>query len=163
MTVREEETQFGVVWEKMTEEQMKMVQNAKKITETEAPEPIVYVGQPWKDKTRPMVLITETEETERQTSDNEEDNIPVSQILVRKEKVTSGESSVGKTVMKQFEAGLFCGQVVTAVKKRGKYLYHLVYEDGDEEDMNDQEFQEAYELYKIEADTTCKASVTNET
>ncbi len=30
----EDETQFGVVWEKMTEEQTKMVQNANKTTET---------------------------------------------------------------------------------------------------------------------------------
>jgi hypothetical protein len=60
----EEETQFGVVWEKMTEEQKKMVENAKTTTETETPKPIEYVGQPWKDKTRPIVLITETEETE---------------------------------------------------------------------------------------------------
>ena len=80
----EEETQFGVVWEKMTEEQKKMVENVKTTTETETPEPIEYVGQPWRDKTRPIVLITETEETEQQASDNEEDNIPLSLIVARK-------------------------------------------------------------------------------
>jgi hypothetical protein len=71
----------------------------------------------------------------------------VSQILARKEEVTSGQSNVGKTVMKQFEAGLFCGQVVTAIKKRGRFLYHVLYEDGDEEDFNDQELQDALELH----------------
>ena len=47
--------------------------------------------------------------------------------------------------MKQFAEGLFKGQVMTATKKRGRYLYHVVYEDGDEEDLNDQEFIEAYQ------------------
>ena len=63
--------------------------------------------------------------------------------------------------MKQFEAGIFCGQVVTAEKKRGRFLYHVVYEDGDEDDLNDHEFEEGYELsnsYK-----TFKASATHET
>ncbi len=213
----EEETQFGLVWKKMTEEQIKMAEEQIKmaeeqkkmvdeqkkmaeeqkkladiatkatekdtpkpkktrtivlITETEEtemqasdneednipvsqifatelqrPTPIQYVGQPWKDKSRSIVLIPETEETERQASDNEDDNIPVSQILARKEEVTSGQSNVGKTVMKQFEAGLFCGQVVTAIKKRGRFLYHVLYEDGDEEDFNDQELQDALELH----------------
>jgi hypothetical protein len=35
----EAETQFGVVWEKMTEEQHKMVENAKTRTETETETP----------------------------------------------------------------------------------------------------------------------------
>jgi hypothetical protein len=30
---------------------------------------------------------------------------------------------------------------------RGRFLYHVVYEDGYEEDLNDQEFREAYELF----------------
>jgi hypothetical protein len=88
----EEETQFGLVWEKMTEEQIKMAAEQKKMADeqkkmaeeqkkmADEPKPIEYVGHPWKDKSRPIVLITETEETERQASDNEEDNIPLSQI-----------------------------------------------------------------------------------
>ncbi len=53
---------------------------------------------------------------------------------------------------KEFAEGLFHGQVTTA-KKRGRYLYHVVYEDGgDEEDLNDQEFSEAYELFKMQKD-----------
>jgi hypothetical protein len=135
-----------------------MADNAKTTTVPKIPKPIEYVGDFWKDETRPIVLITETEETERQTSDTEEDNIPVIQTLVRKEKEISGESSVGKTVMKQFEAGLFSGQVVTATKNRGRFLYHVVYEDGDEEDMDDQEFKDAYELYKIETNKPLKAN-----
>jgi hypothetical protein len=50
-------------------------------------------------------------------------------------------------VMKQFDAGLFTGTVKTAIKKRGRFLYHVEYEDGDCEDYNDKEFGEAYDLY----------------
>jgi hypothetical protein len=157
----EEETQFGVVWEKMTEEQKKMAENLKTTAETETPKPIEYVGKPWRDKTRPIVLITETEETERQASDIEEGNNPLSLTVARKDVVPSGEACVGKTIMKQFEAGIFCGQVVTAEKKRGRFLYHVVYEDGDEEDLNDQEFEEGYELSN--SSKTFKASATHET
>ncbi len=94
----EEETQFGVVWEKMTEAQLNMADNTKTTTLTATPEPIAYVGEPWRDKTRPLVLITETEETERQKSDVEEDNIPLSQTL---DKISTGEMCVGLTVLKQ--------------------------------------------------------------
>jgi hypothetical protein len=158
----EEDTQFGVVWEKMTEEQRTMVDNAKKIKEAPTLTPIEYVGQPWREKTYPKFLIPETEETDRQSSDKEEDSIPFSQIQARKDDVTSGEACVGKTVMKQFVEGLFKGKVVTAIKKRGSFLYHVVYEDGDEEDLNDQEFDEAYALYLSEKDKTGKAVHTQE-
>ncbi len=64
---------------------------------------------------------------------------------------------MGKNVMKQFAEGLFKGQVMTATKKRGRYLYHVVYEDGDEEDLNDQEFIEAYELFYKAGNKTYEA------
>jgi hypothetical protein len=48
--------------------------------------------------------------------------------------------------VKQFAEGLFKGTVMPAIKQRGRYLYHIVYEDGDEEDLNDKEFKEAYDL-----------------
>jgi hypothetical protein len=111
--------------------------------------------------TTSIVLITETEESERQSSHVEEDNIPLIQILVKKDIEISGEASVGKFVMKQFEAGLFCGEVVSATENRGRFLYHVVYEDGDEEDMNDREFKEAYELHKIQTNKALKVSVTS--
>ncbi len=73
------------------------------------------------------------------------------------EEVPTGETCVGKTVMKQFAEGLFKGQVMTATKKRGRYLYHVVYEDGDEEDLNDLEFIEAYELFYKAGNKTYEA------
>jgi hypothetical protein len=142
----EEQIKEAKAQKKMAEDHKKIAERATNVTEKDTPKPIEYVGQPWINKSRPIVLITETEDSE-----------------ARIEEVTSGQAFVGKTVMKQFEAELFCGQVVTAIKKRGRYLYHVVYEDGDEEDLNDLELQEALELYKIETDKTFKASVTHET
>ncbi len=71
----EEETQFGVVWEKATEAQMKMAE------ETKATEAQMKMAEKMKTTTS-IVLITETEENERQSSDVKEDNIPLIQTLV---------------------------------------------------------------------------------
>ena len=98
-----------------------------------------------------IVLITKTEE---KSSDNEEDNIPFSVVQqARKEHTTiaievslTGEACVGKTVVKEFAEGLFKGTFMKAIKTRVRYLYHVVYEDGDEEDLNDKEFRQAYDL-----------------
>jgi hypothetical protein len=114
----EEETQFGVVWEKATEAPMKMAENIK---ETEAQ---MKMAENLKTTTS-IVIITETEESERQSSDVEEDNISLIQTSVKKDIEISGEASVGKIVMKQFEAGLFCGEVVSATKNRGRFLIML--------------------------------------
>jgi hypothetical protein len=51
-------------------------------------------------------------------------------------------------VAKQFEAGLFIGEVTAVNIKRGRNLYTVLYEDGDGEDMNDREFKEARSLYE---------------
>ncbi len=149
------ETQFGVVWEKMTEAQLNMAGNTKTTTLKATPEPIAYVGEPWRDKTRPLVLITETEETERQTSDVEEDNIPLSQTL---DKIPTGEMCIGLTVLKQFDEGLFKGTVTDAKKQRARYLYHVVYEFGDSEDLNEKEFMKAYGLFKTNNETAVDKS-----
>jgi hypothetical protein len=51
-------------------------------------------------------------------------------------------------VAKQFEAGLFIGEVTAVNIKRGRNLYTVLYEDGDGEDMNDREYKEARALYE---------------
>jgi hypothetical protein len=91
-----------------------------------------------------------------QDSDNEEDLIPFSDLQAKEvsktieiEEKPIGEACVGMLVMKQFDAGLFTGTVKTATKKRGRFLYHIEYEDGDCEDYNDKEFGEAYDLYTL--------------
>ncbi len=50
-------------------------------------------------------------------------------------------------VAKQFEAGLFRGEITAVNTKRGRSLYTVLYEDGDGEDFNDKEFKEARALF----------------
>jgi hypothetical protein len=73
---------------------------------------------------------------------NEEDDIPISQLQATKkgmtvdiEEIPTGEACVGQFVMKRFDEGSFKGTVITATKKRSRFLYHVVYEDGDSEDL----------------------------
>jgi hypothetical protein len=109
----EEETQFGVVWEKY--------------------------------------IIPETEE---QMSDIDGDRIPPIETAatlkgntVDIEEIPTGEACVGKVIMKRFDQGLFKGTIMTARKNRGRFLYHVVYEHGDSEDLNEKECSEAYGLF----------------
>jgi hypothetical protein len=124
----------------------------------------------WKDMSNTFVLITETEE--QKDSDNEEDNIPFSRLQEMKTltaKTTSastaqvpklqfGESCVGHLILKQFQTGVFKGTVMTVTKLGGRYLYHVVYEDGDSEDMNDKELLEGHEMYNSQTNETFQTS-----
>ncbi len=153
----EEDTCFGVVFEKMAEAIEKPRENpyplrreseaeTDKITvaDKETPVPIQYQGQPWKDMRNTIVLITETED---QTSDQDEDDIPVSQLLNRQKEASVSETAVGLKVAKHFESGLFVGEITAVTGKRGRCLYTVLYEDGDGEDFNEREFNEARVLY----------------
>ncbi len=75
------------------------------------------------------------------------------------EELPTGETCIGKTVLKLIDEGLFKGTVMIATKRRGRVLYHVVYEDGDSEDVNDKELMEAYEMFKTRRDTTLQTSV----
>jgi hypothetical protein len=109
----------------------------------EDPEEAIQEGnsvsdKPWKNNPYSHVIILETEE---QIGDSEDDNVPISQLQTSELEDTlefsTGEACVGMEVMKEFEAGCFKGKVTSAIKKRGRFLYHILYEDGDEEDMNE--------------------------
>jgi hypothetical protein len=138
----EEETQFGLVW------------GSPGIPETElqdsdVEEDNIPISQLQATKQGTTVDIQELQE-----SYNDEDLIPISQLQAKQTVMTleiedkpTGEACIGKLVMKQFDAGLFTGTVMTATKKRGRFLYHVEYEDGDCQDFNDKEFGEAYDLY----------------
>ncbi len=56
------------------------------------------------------------------------------------------------TVLKQFDEGLFKGTVTDAKKQRARYLYHVVYEDGDSEDLNEKEFMKANNETAVDKD-----------
>jgi hypothetical protein len=114
----------------------------------ETPVPIQYHGQSCKNKRNTIVLITETEpETELPDSDGEEDNIPFGQLMNKQKESVGVETEVGMKVAKQFEAGLFVGEVKAVTGKRGRCLYTILYEDGDGEDMNDKEYKQARALF----------------
>jgi hypothetical protein len=157
----EEETQFRLVWRSSgipetvlqdsdVEEDNIPISQLQAKTKADKPQSIEYVGEAWKVKVSPFVFIPETED---QASKK------VKETTVVIDGVPSGETCVGKTVLKEFAEGLFKGQVTTALKKRGGFLYHVVYDGGDEGDLNDQEFSEAYELFNKSGNETVKAIV----
>ena len=47
---------------------------------------------------------------------------------------------------------------MSATKLRGRYLYHVVYEDGDSEDMNDKELLKGHEMYNRQTEKTFQTS-----
>lgn len=61
-----------------------------------------------------------------------------------------GEDAVGTRIARTFgEQGMFYGsvsQVKQSRNGRGKTLYHIKYDDGDEEDLDAEEYQYAFEL-----------------
>jgi hypothetical protein len=75
--------------------------------------------------------------------------------------LTTGEACVGHLILKQFETGVFKGTVMTATKQRGRYLYHIVYEDGDSEDLNDKELREGHEMYNTQTEKAFHSSDIN--
>ena len=53
---------------------------------------------------------------------------------------------------------MFKGTVMSATKLRGRYLYHVVYENGDSEDMNDKELLIGHEMYNRQTEKTFQTS-----
>jgi hypothetical protein len=84
-------------------------------------------------------------ETELQTSPEK----PIVETAVTETAATETETAIQPVkVAKQFEAGLFIGEVTAVNIKRGRNLYTVLYEDGGGEDMNDREYKEARALYE---------------
>jgi hypothetical protein len=106
--------------------------------------------------------ILETELQEK--SSDSEDNIPVARLLKAKEGVSlsteqikdwkegpKGLRAVGKTVAKMFDAVEFRGTVDSFRIVRQRYYHHIIYSDGDEEDMSQLELRDAYLLTNKDA------------
>jgi hypothetical protein len=64
--------------------------------------------------------------------------------------------------LKKIETGLFKGTVTSATKQRGRFMYHVLYEDGDSEDMNDKELLEGHDMYNRQTETTFQTSTSFE-
>jgi hypothetical protein len=147
----EDETQFGVVWEKFVPEVVKgkPYPHDVFIPETEAQDD-TQEAQPDSDDM--------LQSASKDMSESDDENIPFSRLQAKKTvrakkkttktevpKLQLGEACVGHLILKQFETGVFKGTVMTATKLRGRFLYHIVYKDGDSEDLNDKELTEGHE------------------
>ncbi len=137
-----EDTCFGVVWERVAEIKDKNV--------TVVPEHWVcpFAG----------LVIPETEDQQDAQKSAEEDNVPFCTLLAKekagkigKDVIQNGDEFIGMSVAKKFEmAGrleVFKGTVKEVTELQNRRLYAIVYEDGDCEDLNEQEFREACELF----------------
>jgi hypothetical protein len=71
-------------------------------------------------------------------------------------RIPKGKDAKGVAVMKKFEAGMFAGKVESVTGKRGRFLYKVLYEDGDCEDMDDKEFQTVYLLFINKEEPLCE-------
>ncbi len=91
------------------------------------------------------------------TSSDDEDNIPVSILLDKPKKnlrdgsgeIVVGEAAIGVGIAKIFQdLGMFTG-IVDRVRKEGREtLYHVLYTDGDEEELSHYEYVLACQLYE---------------
>ncbi len=111
-----------------------------------------------KTKYKGVRVVPETEAQER-SSDSEEDNVPVAALLRPKSSSTLtleqieeckvgpvGEKAVGKTVAKMFDGVEFRGIVDRFRTERKRFVYHVTYSDGDEEEFSQVELRDGYVL-----------------
>ena len=57
-----------------------------------------------------------------------------------------GQKAIGKTVAKMFEEVKFTGIIDSFRKERNRYIYHVTYSDGDEEEWCQRELRDGYVL-----------------
>jgi hypothetical protein len=102
-------------------------------------------------------VVPETEAQER--SSDSEDNVPVVSLLRPKSSSTLsllqieeckvgpvGELAVGKPVAKMFDGVEFRGIVDRFRTERKRFVYHVTYTDGDEEELSQVELRDGYVL-----------------
>jgi hypothetical protein len=102
-------------------------------------------------------VVPETEAQER--SSDSEDNLPVASLLRPKSSSTLsllqieeckvgpvGELAVGKTIAKMFDGVEFRGIVDRFRTERKRFVYHVTYTDGDEEELSQVELRDGYVL-----------------
>ncbi len=138
----EEDTCFGVVWERVEEIKDKNV---------------TVVTEHWVCPFAGLV-IPETEDQQDAQKSAEEDDVPFCTLLAKekadkigKDVIQNGDEFIGMSVAKKFEIvgrlEEFKGTVKEVTELRKRRLYAIVYEDGVYEDLNEQEFRGACELF----------------
>jgi hypothetical protein len=90
-------------------------------------------------------------EVQRWSSDDG-DEIPITDLAKalkdNVDTIPEGQSAVGEGIARDFgkELGMFKGKVIQVETIRTRHIYHVVYEDGDSEDFDLDEYRYAYEL-----------------
>ena len=90
-------------------------------------------------------------EVQRWSSDDG-DEIPITDLAKalkdNVDTIPEGQSAVGEGIARDFgkELGMFKGKVIRVDTIRTRHIYHVVYEDGDSEDFDLDEYRYAYEL-----------------
>jgi hypothetical protein len=122
----------------------------ERISEDEDEVPFAVMLERQKDKRNTNTFKTAT-------SSDDEDNVPVSILLDKPKKnlrdatgeIVVGEAAIGVGIAKIFQdLGMFTG-IVDRVRKDGREtLYHVLYTDGDEEELSHYEFVLASQLYE---------------
>jgi hypothetical protein len=110
-----------------------------------------------RNKYKGVRVVPETEAQER--SSDREDNVPVATLLRPKSSSTLtlqqieeckvgpvGGKAVGKTVAKIFDGVEFRGIVDRFRTERKRFVYHVTYTDGDEEEFSQVELRDGYVL-----------------
>ncbi len=104
--------------------------------------------------------VSHVPETEQQDKSSEsEDDIPVATLLRKENTFTmteqqkkdclegpQGERAIGVVVAKTFDGVEFRGTVDSFRKARQRHYYHVVYTDGDEEELSQTELRDGYLL-----------------
>jgi hypothetical protein len=154
----EEDTCFGIVWEKITEP----VRTIKETAVTKGIKLMSYREALECSRHGEVLRWSSDSEVETEKTDGtgkEKLSCPFEGLIVPEtelqdspekagKEATVIETFIGMKVAKQFEAGLFIGEITAVNSERGRCLYTVLYEGGDGEDMNDREFKEARELFE---------------
>jgi hypothetical protein len=110
-----------------------------------------------KKKYKGVRVVAETEAQER--SSDSEDNVPLASLLPPKSSSALtmqqieecnvgpvGDKAIGKTVAKFFDGVQFRGIVDRFRTERKRFVYHVTYTDGDEEEFSQVELRDGYVL-----------------
>jgi hypothetical protein len=132
------------------------IQEIITVTETETNDSQVQVITETNDSQVNFVPETEKQDV----SDDSDDNVPMASLLGPKTLIGSltfqqikdckegpqGDKAVGVTVAKIFDGVEFKGLVDSFRTERKRYIYHVTYTDGDEEELAQKELRDAYVL-----------------
>jgi hypothetical protein len=142
-----------------------LLQDKTVVLKTKAPRKVkgwVYITES-EDQDIPVQKLVAKETEQKDSSGESDDNVPVATLLQYKTATSltsaqvqdikegpQGQKAVGVTVCKMFEGVKFEGKVDSFRQVRQRFYYHIIYSDGDEEEMSQIELRDAYVLANAE-------------